>query len=234
MTRRRSPGRLVDEGAAPSARWSLPDVQAERWLYDALYRTGLARTMWDRDEPDEALARWAPAALPGQRALDIGCGSGSNSLLLAGLGYRVDAIDFSAPAVARCEARASAAGAAVRCMERDVLRYAADPYDLVVDYGCLHNIEPHRRAEYADRVAALTAPGGLFALMALAPRFARVDWRLLGPHHITPGEIAARFGPGFSLEARADVSHYWEHAPRAYRPLSGPFRGCAYLLRRRA
>ncbi|MDB4931330.1 MAG: hypothetical protein JWM10_3814, partial [Myxococcaceae bacterium] len=141
---------------------------------------------------------------------------------------------FSGPAVARCAARAAAAGVALRCLERDVLRYEADPYDLVVDYGCLHNIDPARRADYADRVAALTAPGGLFALMALSPRFARVDWRLLGPHHLPPSEVAALFGRGFALEDSAEVAHYWEHAPRAYRPLSGPFRGRAYLLRRRA
>lgn len=211
-------------------RW--PTVQAQRWLYDALYRTGLARTMWDRDTPDEALVRWCDDAPPG-RALDIGCGTGTHAVFLASRGRGVDAIDFSAPAVEATARRAGDARVDVTSLQADVFRYDAPPYALVVDYGCMHNLDPETRAAYASRVAALTAPGGLFVLMALAPRWRVVDWRVLGPHHIPARVVGALFERDFTLEDSAEVAHYWEHAPRVYRPLSGPYQGRAYKLRRR-
>ena len=51
------------------------------------------------DWPDESLAEWFGAGLltPG-RVLELGCGNGRNATYLAGLGCRVDAVDFSAQA----------------------------------------------------------------------------------------------------------------------------------------
>jgi SAM-dependent methyltransferase len=211
-------------------------IQGERWLYDALYRTGLSRTMWDRDERDEVLARWVPRAEGGApRAIDLGCGSGENSLLLARLGYAVDGVDFSPPAIARARERAARAGVSVRFYRADVLRFEGEPpYEVAVDYGCFHNLPPANRAEYAARVGGLVRAGGMFVLMALAPRFRGVDWRVLGPHHLAPEEIDGCFGGRFAIEAREEVPFYWRRAPAVYRPLSGPYRGMAYRMRRRA
>jgi methylase of polypeptide subunit release factors len=51
------------------------------------------------DWPDESLAEWFGEGLltPG-RVLELGCGNGRNATYLAGLGCRVDAVDFSARA----------------------------------------------------------------------------------------------------------------------------------------
>lgn len=219
-------------GSGRAGAWRWPTIQSARWLYDALYRTRLARTMWDRDDPDDALARWCDDAPPGP-ALDLGCGTGTHAVFLAARGRAVDAVDFSEPALARAARRAREAGVAVRLVRADALRYEAPPYALVVDYGCLHNLDPETRGAYAARVAALTAPGGLFVLMALAPRYALVDWRVLGPHHLPADLVGALLGPTFALEDVAEAPRYWSHAPRAYRPLSGPYRATAYKLRRR-
>jgi ubiquinone/menaquinone biosynthesis C-methylase UbiE len=49
----------------------------------------------------------AAAAKPGERILDIGCGCGETSMLLAKVGARVTGIDISHPMLARAKQRAS-------------------------------------------------------------------------------------------------------------------------------
>jgi 2-polyprenyl-3-methyl-5-hydroxy-6-metoxy-1,4-benzoquinol methylase len=86
-----------------------------------------SRQYWDNfassfdDEPDHGLrdtrirASWTDflrASLPYTSAtvLDIGCGTGSLSVLLAGLGHRVTGIDFSPAMIALARTKASALG----------------------------------------------------------------------------------------------------------------------------
>ncbi len=196
-----------------------------RLLFDAIYRAGLAGTMWDRSDPDAVLVSWARHA-PG-RAVDLGCGTGVHAAWLAGRGWAVDAVDFSAPAVAR--ARARCAGLSVTVHHADVLEFTGAPYDLVVDYGCFHSLPKESRRSYAARVASLAAPGASLVLMAMAPRW-RVDWRVTGPAHVPPAEVARVFAPSFRVEAMAEAPHYWTNAPRIYRPLSGPYRPTVYRM----
>jgi cyclopropane fatty-acyl-phospholipid synthase-like methyltransferase len=203
-------------------------------LFDWVYRLGLAGAMWDRDIPDDSLTAWVDPLAPGRhgRALDLGCGTGTHSLYLARCGYRVDAVDFSGPALGRAAARARAAGCDIRFLCADVLRYQADqPYDLVIDYGCFHSLEPHDRDAYARRVEALTAPGGQFILMAFSPRWS-VDWRLMGPYHVPVASVRRCFA-GFEMLEQREAPHYWEHVPVPLRSLPGPYRARVYHMQRR-
>lgn len=210
-------------------------------LFDWVYRLGLAGSMWDRDIPDDALTSWVGTLAAGtrRRALDLGCGTGTHALYLARCGYRVDAVDFSGPALARAAARASAAtrdGAAgddIRFLCADVLRYQADqPYDLILDYGCFHSMAPRDRAAYARRVEALAAPGSRFVLMAFSPRWL-VDWRFMGPYHVPEASIRRCF-TGFEVLEQREAPHYWEHVPAPLRSLPGPYRARVYHMQRRA
>jgi len=51
--------------------------------------------------PSAWVCRFAPMIVAGGRVLDLACGSGRHSRLLAGLGYRVVALDRDAAALAR-------------------------------------------------------------------------------------------------------------------------------------
>ena len=99
-----------------------------------------SRHYWDKeaatfdDEPDHGLrdpvvrSAWRDllhAALPPTPAavLDMGCGTGSLSILLASLGYEVTGVDFSPAMIARAEAKAQAAGCEIAFHLGD----AADP-----------------------------------------------------------------------------------------------------------
>ena len=89
-----------------------------------------AQQYWDSEaatfdaEPDHGLSdpivlaawtkllqRWQPA--PPAKILDIGCGTGSLSLVLAKLGHQVTGIDLSPKMIAQAKAKAEDAGVAV-------------------------------------------------------------------------------------------------------------------------
>ena len=118
---------------------------------------------WDTGVPDEQLVAAVTSGViePG-RALEVGCGTGTNALWLAQRCFDVVAIDVAPLAIAAARKKLSAGG---RC-EFAVLDFlTADPprvpFDFVFDRGCFHVFDEHEtRARFAARVAAVLAPGG--------------------------------------------------------------------------
>lgn len=110
--------------------------QADRDKWDQRYAEGeyFART-WATPYLEE----WLPR-LPGGRALDVACGAGRNSLLLAAAGYAVDAMDISEQALARARASAEARGLEVNWIVADLddAPVPEDAYDLIVVVRYLH------------------------------------------------------------------------------------------------
>lgn len=131
--------------------------------WDDRYEAG--DTPWDVGTPDRHLTAFVEARGPGKgRALEVGCGTGTNALWLAGRGYQVTAVDLSALAVERALAKAPP-GAPCTFERLDFLAETppGGPFDLVFDRGCFHVFdEPADRRRFAERVAALLAPGGLW------------------------------------------------------------------------
>lgn len=122
-------------------------------------------TPWDTGQPDAHLVRLVEAGeVPVGRALEIGCGTGTNALWLAANGYEVDAVDLSPLAVSSARAKsASQTASPVRFAALDFLTDPApgEAYDFVFDRGCFHIFEdPAVRQRFAARVAQLLAPGG--------------------------------------------------------------------------
>ena len=161
---------------------------------------------WDTEiSPPELLeAISGPDALPPGRALDIGCGTGTNSLTLARLGWQVLGVDFAEPAIARANIKAeneqqeiARAGGSVRFLRADVtcLEAPSIPYNLVFDLGCLNGIPYTLRSNYARIVAEQAALGALFLGYTHLPNPDRK-----GPIGCTPEEIEELFGRAFILE----------------------------------
>jgi SAM-dependent methyltransferase len=124
------------------------------------YATGFMP--WDTNEADPNLVELVEAGVlaPG-RALEVGCGTGTNAIWLASHGFEVDAVDIAPLAI---EAARDKDGAAdVRFAVLDFLRDEppAGPFDLVFDRGVLHVFdEAEERSLFAQRVAQLLAPDG--------------------------------------------------------------------------
>jgi 2-polyprenyl-3-methyl-5-hydroxy-6-metoxy-1,4-benzoquinol methylase len=108
-----------------------------------IQRTRTSRTLSERASD---VARRAPNAhltteiqdLPPGRALDAGCGHGSETLWLAAQGWQVTAVDFSAAALAHARSMAEAGGAKVagriEWFEADLATWSPRPdhHDLVI------------------------------------------------------------------------------------------------------
>ena len=174
-----------------------------RW-YDLVYRTfyALGLRIWERDEPAVALVEVVegPAALPPGRALDLGCGTGTDSIYLARHGWDVTGVDMVPRALAIARRRAAAAGVAPRFAHGDVTRLGdlglEQGYTLLLDFGCFHTLPEDRRHAYVESVSEAAAPGATFLLYGFArpPRLAPM------PAGLTVEEVRRRFaGAGWDL-----------------------------------
>lgn len=124
-------------------------------------------TPWDSGEPDEHLVEFLRGSAGRGRALDVGCGTGTNALWLARQGFSVLGIDISSAALERASAKAAGPAGApsldCRFVRVDFLRetLSEGPFDFVFDRGCFHVFDkPDDRARFAERVASLLARGG--------------------------------------------------------------------------
>ena len=115
-------------------------------------------------EPNRVLVAEAAGFPPG-RALDLACGEGRNAIWLAGLGWRVTAVDFSEVAIAKARTKAAEHAVDVDFLCADLLEYEPEEgaYDLVVVLF-LH-IQAEQRRLVLSRAAAALAPGGTFLLV---------------------------------------------------------------------
>ncbi len=130
-------------------------------------RTG-RRELWDArhrereiesDGPDDTLVAQVSALPPG-RALDVACGSGTNAVWLAGAGWQVTGVDWSAVALEKARDRAARASVRADWIEADLLAWTPPPgtFDLVTVLY-LHLVPDERRIVY-PAVARAVAPGG--------------------------------------------------------------------------
>ncbi len=131
-------------------------------------------------------------ALPPGKALDLGCGTGTNAIYLAQHGWDVTAIDFTPRAVAAARHKAAVAKVQPRILEGDVTRLDAldvgGDYSLLFDLGCYHSIAHEGRPAYARGVTAAAAPGATMLLFGFSPHQMR-----FGPAGMTRQEIQERF-----------------------------------------
>ena len=150
---------------------------------------------------------------PPGRAIDLGCGTGANSIYLAQQGFDVTGVDFAPAAVARARTAAHAAGVDVEFVVDDftVLSRVHGPFDLLVDYGSFDDLGPKARAAYVRAVVPLARPGARFLLWCFEwePKlWERAAMAILPGGNLTlrPGEIHRTFSETFEIERIAGES----------------------------
>jgi len=166
------------------------------WSFDLRYLLG--RPPWDTEvTPPEVIELVEGGVLPPGRALDLGCGTGTNCIYLARHDWEVVGVDFSVLAIRRARRKARRAGVDGRFYQGDVtnLAFLADPFDLALDIGCLHSLSPEDWRRYAAGVARLVLPGGLYLLYSFTPRPDRPISR-----GVAPEEVRRLFAPAFVVE----------------------------------
>ena len=126
--------------------------------------TGL---MWDRryrehgwsSVPDENLVELVTGLTPG-RAIDLGCGTGRNSLRLARIGWEVTGVDASSVGLEMAAERAAIEGVTLHLVRADLLDFEPEScsFELVV-VANIH-LMPEQRDLFFARAAAAVTPGG--------------------------------------------------------------------------
>ena len=182
-------------------------------FYRFTYRHG--RPRWDSSEPHRELVDLAVGRPPG-RAVDLGCGTGTDVLYLAQHGWDVVGVDFVPEAVETARKRAVEAGLSPQFVLGDVTRLrqagVEGPFDLIMDTGCYHGIAEGLRHAYAAEVTAVAAPGADFFVAGISDPPA--TWRLLGARGVSADDLLRHFGTDFDLTeekqtgARGRVAHF--------------------------
>jgi cyclopropane fatty-acyl-phospholipid synthase-like methyltransferase len=130
-----------------------------RLFFELRYLLGLAP--WDTGISPPELMRFIESN-PSGRALDIGCGTGTNAITLAEHGWQVTGLDFSGQAIARSRRKARSKSLQIEFIQGDVnaLNDLRGTFDLCLDIGCYHSLPLVTQAAYADQLARLTTAGG--------------------------------------------------------------------------
>ena len=142
------------------------------------YRSG--NLPWDTGRPSSELQRVVrEIKLQPGRALELGCGTGTNSVWLAQQGFDVTGIDVAPLAVQQAEKRAGAAGVDAHFLVADVLHLPelGGPFAFFFDRGCYHAVRRNAPDQYATAVARQLVTGGRGLILAGNAR---------EPHHPGP------------------------------------------------
>ena len=136
-----------------------------RLRFELLY---LRQPPWDTGISPPELHDFIATHPPG-KALDLGCGTGTNAIFLARNGWKTTGVDFVGGAIRQARRKARQAGTPVVFRQGDVSRLPEldGPFDLVLDIGCYHSLAPERQIAYLTQLHNLLAPGGTFLIYAL-------------------------------------------------------------------
>jgi ubiquinone/menaquinone biosynthesis C-methylase UbiE len=104
---------------------------------------------------------------PAGQAIDLGCGTGTNTLTLAKHGWQVTGVDFAPRAIRIAKRKLRQAGAQAQVMVGDVTRLKgiSGPFDLALDLGCFHGIPA--RSAYLGELNRVLALGGYWLLYGM-------------------------------------------------------------------
>lgn len=128
-----------------------------------------ADTPWDSGSPSQELKRFLNRGLVKPcRALELGCGTGTNALFLAQAGFEVTAVDLSEEALRQAKAKTEKAHVAINFIQSDITALAnlGEPFPFVFDRGTYHIVRSLNLAGMQKMLASMIAPDGLYLVLA--------------------------------------------------------------------
>lgn len=146
-------------------------------FWDRIAERYAARAIRDEAAYARTIAATRARLRPGDRVLELGCGTGTTALKLADPAWEIEATDFSARMIAIATEKARAAGVGtVRFAQADMTDPAAatGPFDVALAFNLLQLMPdlPAALAAIRERVK----PGGLFISKSLC--LGEPGWRM--------------------------------------------------------
>ena len=130
----------------------------------------LFKPPWDSGIPAPELVRFVEARAPG-KALELGCGTGTNSLYLAQHHWEVTGIDFAPLAIQAARRKLKSYPATL--LVADVTKLSdlplSGPFDLALDIGCFHTLPDNGREGYVRGLEKWLKPKAVYMVYAFQP-----------------------------------------------------------------
>jgi SAM-dependent methyltransferase len=135
----------------------------QRIFFELLYFFKRAR--WDTGISPPELIDFLERHPPG-RALDLGCGTGTNAITMYRYGWDVVGIDISSLAIHKARQKAKTVGAKIEFIQGDVAEFKGieGTFDLILDIGCFHAILSTAKVTYARNIRRHLGSNSTFLL----------------------------------------------------------------------
>lgn len=179
-----------------------------RLLFQYLY---FRQPPWDTGISPPELLEFIQSHPPG-RAIDVGCGTGTNVITLAKAGWTVTGVDFAPRAIRLAKQKVKKVGIQAELLVRNATKLQGinGPFDLAFDLGCFHSIPPDGKTEYLEQLNRILAPGGFWLMYG----FLKPD-----PHQTGTGleeADVARISSRLTLRSRQDGMDNGRARPSAW------------------
>ena len=174
---------------------------------------------WQIDRPQPEVIRLIEQGKFESPVLDLGCGTGDNTIELARHGLVVKGLDAVPEALDRARKKTEQAGLkqSPEFVLGDALRLAESGLKArtVLDCALFHTFSDEERGEYIRGLEAVLSPGGRLHILS----FSELETRQPGPRRLSLSEITGSFGAGWRVEdsvrcrywdrVRPDGAHAW-------------------------
>ena len=133
---------------------------------------------WDTGVSPPELLDFIQKHGPG-RAIDIGCGTGTNVITLARAGWQVTGVDFAPRAIQLAKRKVKDAGVPAELIVNDATKLIgiSGPYDFALDIGCFHGIPKDGQTKYLKQLERILVTDGFWLMYG----FFKPDMQHAGP-----------------------------------------------------
>lgn len=158
----------------------------------------LRRPSWDSGIVPPELVDYIETHPPG-RAIDLGCGTGTNVTALVQSGWKVTGVDFVPRAISLAKYKLKEAKLTADLRVGDVtdLHDLDGPFDFALDIGCFHGVED--KPAYLIELKRLLVAGGHWLMYG----FFTASTARSGPG-LAEADLELILARGFSLLSRTD------------------------------
>src|SRR3954454_16053648 len=152
---------------------------------------------WDIPGPQPAFVGLEESGAIIGSVLDVGCGTGENSLYLASRGHEVWGLDFVPVAIERATAKAQERGLSAHFQVGDALKLdqLGRTFDTVIDCGLFHTFTDDERPLYEAGLSKVVRPGGCVHILCFSDQEPPGE----GPRRVTQREIRDAFHDGWEI-----------------------------------
>jgi ubiquinone/menaquinone biosynthesis C-methylase UbiE len=174
---------------------------------------------WQIDRPQPEVIRLIEQGKFESPVLDLGCGTGDNTIELARHGLVVKGLDAVPEALDRARKKTKQAGLkqSPEFVLGDALRLPESGLKArtVLDCALFHTFSDEERKDYIRGLEAVLSQGGRLHILS----FSELETRQPGPRRLSLSEVTGSFGAGWRVEdsvrcrywdrVRPDGAHAW-------------------------